>query len=152
MKQDGIILIKIVIILLSIFSVSAQESCLTQEHLKHLDASWEKAQLELDYDVVNTLLADDFIWVHNHANTIDTKTAVLERIKRYISTNNQNTKSRSSTDIKVIISGSTGIVSGFTYVDREPNPAMYHFMRTYVEINGQCYLIGNQTMAVPDKE
>ena len=43
------------------------------EHLKQLDASWEKAQLELDYDTLDALLAEDFIWVHNHANTIDDK-------------------------------------------------------------------------------
>jgi hypothetical protein len=77
-------------------------------------------------------LAEDFIWVHNHANTIDNKTAVLERFKRYLSSNNQNTKSRISKDVKVILYDSTGIVSGFTIIDRGPSPTTYHFMRTYV--------------------
>mgnify|MGYP001582025203 FL=1 len=97
-------------------------------------------------------MAEDFIWVHNHANTIDNKAAVLDRIKRHISTNNRNTKSRISTDVSVIISGATGIVSGYTLIDRGPSPTNYHFMRTYVESNGKCYLIANHTMAIPEKE
>ncbi|MDG5491991.1 nuclear transport factor 2 family protein [Psychroserpens sp. SPM9] len=139
-------------IALSICSVSAQEKCINEGHLKKLDASWEKAQLELDFDFIKSLLADDFIWVHNHANTIDDKTAVLERIGRYTRQNKKDTKSRKSKAVKVIISGTTGIVSGYTIIDRGPTPTTYHFMRTYVEKKGKCYLIANHTMAVPEKE
>ncbi|WP_282043086.1 nuclear transport factor 2 family protein [Winogradskyella flava] len=142
----------IVVVGLSMCSVSAQEGCLNQTNLKALDASWEKAQLELDLDFIESLLAEDFVWVHNHANTIDDKTAVLERIKRYVNSNNKSTKSRTSRDVKVIISGTTAIVRGFTIIDRGPRPITYHFMRTYVEDNGKCYLIANHTMAVPEKE
>ena len=149
MKQISII---IALVGLSIISLSAQESCINKENLKKLDASWEKAQLELNFDYVKSILAEDFIWVHNHANTIDNKSAVLERIKRHINSNNKSTKSRVSKDVKVIISGNTGIVSGITIIDRGPSPITYHFMRTYVEDNGKCYIIANQTMAIPDKE
>ncbi|WP_323789782.1 nuclear transport factor 2 family protein [Psychroserpens sp.] len=140
------------IIGLSIFSVSAQENCLNQEDLIKLDASWEKAQLELDFNFVKSLLAEDFIWVHNHANTIDDKADVLDRIERHLKSNNKTTKSRTSNNVKVIISGSTAIVSGFTIIDRGPRPTTYHFMRTYVEFNGKCFLIANHTMAIPEKE
>jgi len=142
----------IFIVGLSVFSACTQESCINQDNLKKLDASWEKAQLELDFDFIESLLAEDFKWVHNHANTIDNKAAVLERVKRYLGTNNKETKSRISKDVKVIISGKTGIVSGFTIIDRGPSPTNYHFMRTYVEINGRCYLIANHTMAIPEKQ
>ncbi|MEJ6791655.1 MAG: nuclear transport factor 2 family protein [Lacinutrix sp.] len=145
-------IIIIALVGLSIISVSAQDACLNKENLKNLDASWEKAQLELNFDYIKSILADDFIWVHNHANTVDNKSAVLERIKRYINSNNKSTKSRISKDVKVIISGKTGIVSGITIIDRGPRPTTYHFMRTYVEINEKCYLIANQTMAIPDIE
>lgn len=124
---------------------------MTKVHIKNLDASWEKAQLELDYDFIDSLLAEDYIWVHNHANTIDDKEAVLERIKRYIATNNTETKSRTSKDVKVIISDKTAIVGGITIIDRGPSPVTYHFMRTYVEIDGSCKLIANHTMAIPIK-
>lgn len=141
-----------VIVGLSIFTACNQERCLNQENLKKLDASWEKAQLELDFDFIESILAEDFIWVHNHANTIDNKVAVLERVKRYLDSNNQETKSRISKDVKVIVSGKTAIVSGFTIVDRVPSPTTYHFMRTYVETNGKCYLIANHTMAIPENQ
>ena len=73
-----------------------------------------------------------FVWVHNHANTIDNKTAVLERVKRYLNSNNKNTKSRTSKDVKVIISGTTGVVSGFTIVDRGPTPTTYHLSLIHI--------------------
>lgn len=144
--------IAIAIISLTTITMSAQQDCLNETNLKKLDASWEKAQLDLDFDLVKSLLAEEFIWVHNHAKTIDDKAAVLERINRYKNSHNQITKSRTSKDVKVIISGTTGIVSGYTIIDRGPSPITYHFMRTYVEKNGKCYLIANHTMAVPDEE
>jgi len=136
----------------SLVSAIAQESCLTTENLIEIDTSWEKAQLELDHSFLELLLADEFIWVHNHANTIDDKTAVLERVNRYIRENNRNTRSRVSGKVEVITLGTTGIVSGFTIVDRDPAPTTYHFMRTYIESNGQCLLLANHTMAVPENE
>ncbi|MBT8266652.1 MAG: nuclear transport factor 2 family protein [Bacteroidia bacterium] len=139
----------ILIVGISLFSGCTQESCLNQENLIKLDASWEKAQLDLNFDFIESLLAEDYIWVHNHANTIDDREDVLERVKRYIASNNQETKSRISKDVKVIISGKTAIVSGYTIIDRGPSPTTYHFMRTYVETDGKCYLIANHTMAIP---
>ena len=142
----------VVIIGLLTFTACTQESRLNQEQLIKLDASWEKAQLELDFDFIEALLAEDFIWVHNHANTIDSKAAVLERVKRHLASNNKETKSRNSKDVEVIVSGKTAIISGLTIVDRGPSPTTYHFMRTYVEANGKCYLIANHTMAIPEKQ
>lgn len=137
---------------LSFINVTAQENCLNPENLKALDASWEKAQLELNYAFLESLLAEDFLWVHNHANTIDDKSAVLNRVKRHLSTNNRNTKSRTSKDVKIIIYGATAVVNGTTIVDRGPKPTAYNFMRTYTQINGKCYLLANHTMAVPDSK
>lgn len=146
-----LITLLIAIVSLSTFEASAQQT-LTQEKLINLDGLWEKAQLELDHDFIESLLAKDFIWVHNHAGTIDNKAAVLERIKRYIKTKNQSTRSRRSKDVKVIISGTTAVVHGFTIIDRGPSPITYHFMRTYVQSDGNYFLLANHTMAVPDKE
>ena len=149
MKQ---IIVIVTLLTLSVVSAFGQEACLTTENLKKIDASWELAQLELDYEHVNAILSEAFIWVHNHANTIDDKAAVLERIKRYIKSNNRSTKSRISKDVEVIISGKTGIVSGITLIEKDSNLITYHFMRTYVEIEGNCYLLANHTMAIPEKE
>ena len=136
----------------SVLSVTAQVNCLESENLKSLDSSWEKAQLELDLDFIESILAEEFIWVHNHANTVDNKAAVLNRVKRQLKSQNRNTKSRISSDVKVIIYDSTGIVNGFTVVDRGPKPTRYNFMRTYVKSKGKCYLIANHTMAIPDEK
>ena len=142
----------IIIIALSILPTSAQENHVVQEKLKKLDLSWEKAQLELDLNYADSLLAENFIWVHNHAATTDSKTDVLDRIKRHLKNNNKNTKSRISRDTKVIISGTTAIVTGFTTVFRVPTPTTYNFMRTYVKTNDKYQLVANHTMAIPDKE
>ncbi len=144
--------ITIVLIGLSLVSVVAQESCLNPKQLKSLDASWEKALLESDLTHLNSLLAEDFIWVHNHASMTDTKAAVVKRASDQKVGDTRNTRSRTSNDLKIIISGATGIVTGYTVVDRGPAPTNYHFMRTYVEIEGKCFLIANHTMAVPEKE
>ena len=80
----------LLILAATICQIFAQESCLSTNNLKQLDASWEKAQLELNLEFISSLLAEDFIWVHNHAKTIDDKPAVLERVKRYLKNNNRS--------------------------------------------------------------
>ncbi len=130
----------------------AQQRCLTPENLRALDAAWEKAQLDSDVETLQSMLAEEFLWVHNHASTIDDKAAVLDRARRHLSNHTPNANSRISRDLTATVSGATGIVSGYTVVDREPGPVTYHFMRTYVEREGKCYLLANQTMAIPSGE
>lgn len=137
-----------IITLLSV-SVSAQTNCFTITNLVELDARWEQAQLDLNLEFIEDLLTDDFIWIHNHANTIDDKSRVIERIQRYISDEKMYSKSRVSNNVKASINGSTGIVSGFTKVDNGNSKTDYHFLRTYIYTKGKCKLIASQTMAVP---
>ena len=138
--------------LLSILSTSAQENCLKPEQLKKLDASWENALLNLNLEFFETILSEDFIWVHTNAIKTDSKKSLVEEVKNNINTSINNTKSRITKDVKVIVSGSTGIVTGFTTVDRGPTPITYNFMRTYVQNEGKCYLLANHTMALPEVE
>lgn len=135
----------------SITSIKAQ-SCLESSQLKSLDAKWEKALLKSDVDLFESLLSEDFIWVHNHASLIDSKAGLIERAFDPKRGATGNTKSRISKEVSTIAEGSTGIVTGFTIVDRGPTPVTYHFMRTYVEKEGNCFLIANHTMAVPDND
>jgi len=83
---------------------------------------------------------------------VDTKEAAVQRAKNQKAQGTSNTKSRIQSEVKVAITGKTAIVTGFTVVDRGPIPTKYHFMRTYVEVDGKCLLIGNHTMAVPEEE
>lgn len=137
----------------SIFKLSAQEGCLTPENLKELDASWEKALLEMNLDFIKKNVSEDFIWVHNHANRIDSKESLLKSGQKYVDSKTRNSRSRVQRDVKAIISGNTGIVTGFTEVVRINGitRTTFNFMRTYAEIDGKCYLIANHTMAIPEK-
>jgi hypothetical protein len=133
-------------------SAFAQRTCMTEASIKALDAQWEEAILHPDPDFMESLLAEKFIWVHNHYSSVDSKKTAIESRKRQKANGGSNIKSRTQSDVKVAITGNTAIVTGFTYVDREVNPARYHFMRTYVEIDGKCLLVGNHTMAIPEEE
>jgi hypothetical protein len=126
----------------------------SQDHQKllELDMGWEKALLESNVEFLENILAKDFVWVHNHASLIDGKEAVVARAKRIREGQVDNTKGRVSRDQTVVILGNTGVVSGYTVVDRGPSPTTYHFMRTYAKIKGKYMLLANHTMAIPDEE
>lgn len=134
------------------FYATAQQRCMTAESIKALDAQWEASNLNPDPGFFRNVLAEDFIWVHNHASMIDTKEAVVKRAETQSAKGTSDTRSRIQEGVKVAITGNTAVVTGFTVVDRGPTPTKYHFMRTYVEINGKCQLIGNHTMAIPEEE
>ena len=127
--------------------ISAQGSCSDPAALIQLDAKWEKALLDSDADFLATLVAEDFIWVHDHASMVDTRESLLERLSDPAS--GGDTRSRTSSDVVARILGSAGVVTGFTIVDRGPSPTRYNFMRTYVEVSGRCLLLANHTMAIP---
>ncbi len=134
------------------FSASAQQACLTADAIKNLDAKWEQTQLNANVEFLQSLLGENFIWVHNHASLIDDKAAVLKRAANQIANGSSDTRSRVSSDVVVSITGKTAVVTGITIVDRGPTPTKYHFMRTYTEINGKCMLLANHTMAIPEED
>lgn len=134
------------------FSATAQQRCMTAESIQALDAQWEANNLNPDPGFFRNVLAEDFIWVHNHASMIDTKEAVVKRAETQSARGTSDTRSRVQSEVRVAITGNTAIVTGFTVVDRGPTPTRYHFMRTYVEMEGKCLLVGNHTMAVPEGE
>ncbi len=123
-----------------------------EQKLLSLDQGWEKALLESDVTFLENLLAEDFIWIHNHAGQIDGKEAAVGRAKRIKAGQADDTRNRTSRDQQVVILGTTGVVSGYTVVDRGPSPTTYHFMRTYALVDGQWKLLGNHTMAIPEEK
>lgn len=139
-------------ILAFLFTLISHSPGQTKEQLIELDLAWEKALLESNVDFLENLLAEDFVWVHNHASLVDGKTDAVERATRIQAGQADNTKGRASRDQQVVILGNTGVVSGYTVVDRPPSPVTYHFMRTYVKVDGKYKLLANHTMAVPDEE
>ncbi len=155
MKQPTHKMKKLVYFFLIIsFSVTtaAQENCLDPDNLLKLDAQWEKALLDSDDTMIRSLLADDFVWIHNHASFIDSKTSLLKSASNPKIGATGNTTSRKSQGVKVLILESTGIVYGNTIVERDSKLTNYHFMRTYVQVEGKCLLMANHTMAIPEED
>ncbi|WP_339878884.1 nuclear transport factor 2 family protein [uncultured Algoriphagus sp.] len=134
------------------FSTSAQQSCMTEQTILTLDAQWEAMNLKPDPEFFKITLAENFVWVHNHASMVDTKKDVVQRAEKQAKNGTSNTRSRVQSDVKVAITDNMAVVTGFTLVDRDPSPTRYHFMRTYIEVDGKCLLAGNHTMAVPEEE
>jgi len=126
----------------------AQSTCLDPAELVRLDSEWENALLTRDAGWLGANLSDGFIWVHNHASATDTKANLLERAETTPDAS-RATRSRTQSDVEVRVVGSTGLVTGFTLVDRGPRPTMFNFMRTYIRQDGRCLLLGNHTMEVP---
>ncbi len=135
-------------LLLSTFSSLAQT---TQEQLVELDKGWEKALLNSEVTILEELLAEEFIWVHNHASQIDGKAETLSRAKRIRAGQQDDTRNRSAREHQVVLLGQTAVVTGFTLVDRGPQPTNYHFMRTYALVEGKWKLLANHTMAIPEE-
>ena len=135
-------------LLLLAFTSSAQT---TQEQLVELDKGWEKALLNSEVEFLDDLLAEEFVWVHNHATQIDGKAEALSRAKKIRAGQQDDTRNRSPRDQKVVLLGQTAVVSGFTVVDRGTQPTTYHFMRTYALVAGKWKLIANHTMAIPEE-
>ena len=135
-------------LLLLAFTSSAQT---TQEQLVELDKGWERALLNSEVEFLENLLAEEFIWVHNHATQIDGKAEALNRAKNIRAGQQDDTRNRSPRDHQVVILGQTAVVSGFTVVDRGTQPTTYHFMRTYALVDGKWKLIANHTMAIPEE-
>lgn len=72
------------ILAIILFSFASNLVAQTPEHqlLIELDEGWEKAQLNADVAFLEKLVAQDFIWVHNHASLVDGKEAVINRAKK----------------------------------------------------------------------
>jgi ketosteroid isomerase-like protein len=138
----------LVTLLLIAFSAMGQT---TEERLLELDRSWEKALLNSEVAILEELLAEEFIWVHNHASLIDGKAETLSRAKRIRAGQQDDTRNRSPREHQVVLLGQTAVVTGFTLVDRGPQPTNYHFMRTYSLVEGKWKLLANHTMAIPEE-
>lgn len=128
---------------------SAQDDCLAAASLIKIDSQWERALLETNVEWLEEHLADEFIWVHNHAGQVDTKQTLLAPA-RVARTQALSARSRVQSEVEARIVGSTGLVTGFTVVDRGAQAKRYSFMRTYAVVSNRCVLLGNHTMLVPE--
>ena len=94
-------------LLLLRFSSLAQSS---HEQLVELDKGWERALLNSEVEFLDQLLAEEFVWVHNHASQIDGKAEALSRAKKIRAGQQDDTRNRSPRDHQVVILGQTAVV------------------------------------------
>ena len=144
----------------------AQEQCLSDLSIKALDAEFESAINVGSLVRIEKLLHPDFVWVHNHAGSIqETKQGFVEffaqSFGRYSAVPLGPLQGiRAQHDVKVIRAGNSSVIYGFVEITRPgPIPAgrdsrpieTYHFMRTYVYSDNGCLLLANHTMNIPNE-
>lgn len=148
MKKKSLI---IIILLTSVLHTIAQERCINAENLRKLDALWEESLKETNLDFFKATVSEDFIWIHDHVSRTDSKTSLLELVKKNSTREPDYWTSRIQKDVKIIILGATGVVYGFTEIELfDGTKRNYNFMRTYAEKDGECFLIANHTMLIPE--
>jgi len=169
---------RILLFLFFLFSVNYVLAASSEaEVVRSLDAAWELALLNGDNEALIRMTHLDFVWIHNHVNTIEESRAELiehrERNRAFyeskLDSDEMPTRrahpvgaSRDQHDVKVVVEDRTAIVYGYTIVVKSDrfaarNPDLsrkttYHFMRTYTKVADQWMLLGNQTMAIPENE
>lgn len=124
--------------------------CLPVGELIERDRQYEEALRVSDLAFLQAWLADDYVWVHSLASQIETRTALLARLAQPASV----AKSRTTFDVQTHVLGDTVVLRGLSSVDqfnadgKTWRTNRYQFMRTYVNVNGTCKLLANQTMKV----
>lgn len=148
-------LLRLYLLLCAFFPINLLAAeCLQPSRLKALDAQYEEALRVGDVKFLHTLLADDFVWVHNLEADIENKPGLLKRLKA----DQEIAKARNSHDITLHALADTVVLSGLSSVDKY-NPdgktfrtSRYRFMRTYVAVKDHCKLLSVQTMKVWSSE
>ncbi|MBP1206272.1 ketosteroid isomerase-like protein [Duganella sp. 1411] len=124
--------------------------CLPAADLIERDRQYEEALRVGDVAFLDRWLADDYVWVHNLASQTEDKAAVLARSKQPAVVH----KSRTTGDVHAHVSGDTVVLRGLSTVEqwnadgKTWRANRYQFMRTYVNVGGQCKLLSVQTMKV----
>jgi ketosteroid isomerase-like protein len=121
--------------------------CLPAEALMARDAQYEEALRVGDLPFLRTLLADDYVWVHTLGSEIETRTSLLARLEKPVIY-----KSRTTSDVHAHVQGDTVVLRGVSTTEqwnadgKTSRSNRYQFMRTYVNVAGECKLLSVQTM------
>jgi ketosteroid isomerase-like protein len=121
--------------------------CLPVEALIARDAQYEEALRVGDLPFLQTLLADDYVWVHTLGSQVETRASLLQRLEKPVIY-----KSRSTSEVHAHVQGDTVVLRGVSTTeqwnaDRQTSRSnRYQFMRTYVNVAGACKLLSVQTM------
>lgn len=120
--------------------------CLEDESLKALDYRYEQALRTGDKPFLDKLLAEDFVWIHNHGVQLETRQELLGRFGE----DYKPTKAREQAEVRVRRLGDTAVIHGSTTVEESKVDGLhintYQFLRTYVATGEGCKLLAGQTM------
>jgi ketosteroid isomerase-like protein len=128
--------------------------CLPTEALIARDAQYEEALRVGDVPFLKALLADDYVWVHTLGSQIETRAAILARSEKPATIY----KARTPSELHAHVLGDTVVLRGLSTVDqwnadgKTFRSNRYQFMRTYVNVGGECKLLSVQTMKVWSSE
>ena len=129
---------------------AAAAPCLPTADLIERDRQYEEALRVGDVAFLDKWLADDYVWVHNLASQTEGKAVVLERSKKPAVVH----KSRTTSDVHAHVGADTVVLRGLSTVEqwnadgKTWRSNRYQFMRTYINVGGQCKLLSVQTMKV----
>jgi ketosteroid isomerase-like protein len=139
---------KLLTSLIAILPLAASAApCLSAPALIALDLKYEEALRVGDVPLLQSLLADDYVWVHSLGSQIETRSSLLARLAKPVVY-----KARSTSDTQVHVQGETSVVRGVSTTEQWNADGTtwrtnrYQFMRTYVNVDGQCKLLSVQTM------
>lgn len=127
-------------------------SCLPAEALVERDRQYEAALATGNAAFLREALADDYVWVHTLGSEIETKPVLLARMDKPA-----RFKSRTTTGVQARMLGDTAVLHGVSIVEQWNADGQgfktnrYQFMRTYVNVDGQCKLLAVQTMNLSSK-
>jgi ketosteroid isomerase-like protein len=128
------------------FAASAAP-CLPTDALIALDSKYEEALRTGDVPFLQTLLADDYVWVHTLGSQIETRSSLLARLAKPVVY-----KARTTSDVHAHVQGDTTVLRGVSTTEQwnadgqTSRSNRYQFMRTYVSVAGACKLLSVQTM------
>jgi ketosteroid isomerase-like protein len=142
------LLLSVAALLPLVVSASASAApCLPVEALIARDAQYEEALRVGDLAFLQALLADDYVWVHTLGSDVETRPSLLARLAKPVIY-----KSRTTSDVHAHVQGDTVVLRGVSTTEQwnadgqTSRSNRYQFMRTYVNVAGQCKLLSVQTM------
>ncbi|QGZ42416.1 uncharacterized protein DUF4440 [Pseudoduganella flava] len=119
------------------------------------DRRYEEALRSGDVAFLRAALADDYVWVHSLGSQVESRAVLLERLQGL--KGQAAFKSRTTSDVHVHAQGETVVLRGLSIVEQWNADGAtfrtnrYQFMRTYVNVDGQCKLLAVQTMNLAAK-
>ncbi|WP_165390702.1 nuclear transport factor 2 family protein [Pseudoduganella lutea] len=121
--------------------------CMSTDALVERDRQYEAALATGNAAFLREALADEYVWVHTLGSEIETKPVLLARMEKPT-----RFKSRTTRDVQARVLGDTAVLHGISVVEQWQADGStfktnrYQFMRTYVNVDGQCRLLAVQTM------